>query len=131
MISVRENIFRKIKDLIKLTFFSVKEKINMNNRKYCFEIFGFDLIMDSDLNVFILEVNTNPGLEESSPIIKTLVPRMIDDALKLTIDDIFENKLTINRDFVTKTNLSHFPVEGYSDEENMWELVTDFSDYVD
>ena len=37
-------------------------------------------------------VNTNPGLEESSPWIKLIVPRMLDDALRLTIDHLFETK---------------------------------------
>ena len=32
---------------------------------------------------------TNPGLEESSPWIQIIVPRMLDDALRLTIDQLF------------------------------------------
>ena len=43
-------------------------------------------------NIYLIEINTNPGLEESSPWIKVIVPRMLDDALRLTLDQIFEPK---------------------------------------
>jgi len=38
-------------------------------------------------------VNTNPCLEESSSLLKQLIPRLIDDSLKLTIDIIFPPKI--------------------------------------
>ena len=41
---------------------------------------------------WLIEVNTNPCLEESSTLLKVLIPRMIDDALKLTVDVIFPQK---------------------------------------
>lgn len=40
----------------------------------------------------MIEVNTNPCLEESSALLSELIPRMIDDALKLTVDLIFASK---------------------------------------
>lgn len=60
--------------------------MNSNKRKQCFEIFGYDYIIDKDFNVWLIEANTNPCIEESSSILKILIPRMINDALKLTID---------------------------------------------
>lgn len=38
---------------------------------------------------WLIEVNTNPCLEESSKILKVLIPRMLDDAFKLTVDPLF------------------------------------------
>jgi hypothetical protein len=98
---------------------AVKDKLNVLERKFCFEIFGYDFILDKDYKPYLLEVNTNPGLEESSPLIKSLVPRMIDDALRLTVDSVFETN------FNSGTSGSSFPVEGYSDEENMWQFICD------
>jgi hypothetical protein len=72
-----------------------------------------------------LEVNTNPGLEESSPLIKTLLPRMIDDMLRLTIDNAY---CTIYSDQNSMQYTSPFPVDSYSDNENLWDFVTDFND---
>ena len=60
-----------------------------------------------------MEINLNPGLEISSPLISKLVPRMVDDALKLTIDaKYYKNK---------EENPSKYHVDGYDDMENMWE----------
>lgn len=67
----------------------VAKKLNPLKRKHCFELFGLDYMFDADLNVWLIEVNTNPCLEESSKLLETLLPRMIDDMLKLTIDKIF------------------------------------------
>lgn len=65
---------------------AVKKKINANKRKSCFEMFGYDYIIDYDFNVWLIEVNTNPCLEESSKLLGYYLPRMLDDAFKLTID---------------------------------------------
>ena len=130
-VNIERDIFVKIKNLIRLTFHSVKDKINLNKRKFCFELFGFDFIIDRNLDVFLLEVNTNPGLEESSPLIKTLLPRMIDDALRLTIDDLYETNYSPEVDKYKVFYSSPYEVEGYTSNDNLWELVTDFSDYDD
>ena len=90
--NIKQNLIPQIKEIIKLTMRSAKYKINKNRRNYQFEIFGYDFMMDSDFNIFLIEINTNPGLEESSPWIKIIVPRMLDDALRLTIDQLFETK---------------------------------------
>jgi len=66
-----------MKELIKISMESVKHKINATERKYCFEIFGYDFIMDTEFNVWIIEVNSNPSIEESNDLLKKLVPRML------------------------------------------------------
>ena len=75
----------------------MRKKINANRRKNCFELFGFDFFIDSDFNVFLIEVNTNPCLEESSNLLRILLPRMLDDLFKLTIDQMYQP----TRDLVT------------------------------
>jgi Tubulin-tyrosine ligase family. len=49
----------------------------MNDRKYTFEIFGYDFMIDAEGTVWLIEVNTNPCIEESSPLLGKLLPRMI------------------------------------------------------
>lgn len=68
---------------------SIKKKINANRRKHCFELFGFDFFIDDDYNTYLIEVNTNPCLEESSRLLSKLIPRLIDDLFRLTIDQIY------------------------------------------
>ena len=113
----KRDIYPKILKIIAITANSCKNKINILNRNNCFEIFGYDFILDENYEPFLLEVNTNPGLEESSPLIKMLVPRMIDDAFRLTIDKVFERNDT-NKD------VSPFKVDGYNDNENMWQNIS-------
>ena len=77
--------------IISISANSVKGKINLSKRTNCFEIFGYDFIIDENFQPFLLEINTNPGFEFSSPLIKMLLPRLIDDAFKLTIDRDFNS----------------------------------------
>jgi hypothetical protein len=90
--SIRTDLYDKIKYLVKVFTLAGKEGINMNERKHSFEVFGCDFLIDSNLEVILIEVNTNPGLEDSSELLKMLVGRMIDDTFRLTIDDLFDTK---------------------------------------
>ena len=81
-----------MKEITFMTFSSVKRKLNPNQRKNCFELFGLDFIVDEELKVWLIEVNENPSLECSSPFLEEIIPRMLNDAFKLTIDQIFTDK---------------------------------------
>lgn len=49
-------------DLAIDTYLAVRKTINPNKRKNCFELFGFDFLIDEDFRVWLIEVNTNPYL---------------------------------------------------------------------
>jgi hypothetical protein len=70
-------------------YLSSKKTLNPHKRKNCFEFFGFDFLIDEDFRVWLIEVNTNPCIEESSNLLKALVPRMLDDMFRLTVDTVF------------------------------------------
>lgn len=42
-----------------------------------FEIFGLDFMIDSDFHPWLIEINNNPCLELSCPLLNTIVPDMI------------------------------------------------------
>lgn len=69
-------------------------KLNPNNYKCSFEIFGFDFIIDSDFKPWLIECNTNPCLELSSPLLSELIPEMLFSAFNLlfTSDEISSPK---------------------------------------
>ena len=120
---LRKEIIPKIKNIILISFQSVGKLINKFSREKCFEIFGYDFMFDSELNPFLIEINTNPGLEISSPLIQKLIPRMIDDAFRLTIDDYFDTKFSKERLDDNGNYISPFPVDGYNNNENLFELI--------
>lgn len=115
--SIRIDIYTKIKEIVKISTKSIKNKINSNERSHCFEIFGYDIMMDEDYNAYLIEINTNPGLEYSSPMMYEYLPRMIEDCLRLTVDEIFDTEFEGGKYY------NPFEVKGYSGEENMWDYV--------
>ena len=61
----------------------MKEKLD---RKFgCFEIFGFDFMLDSDLNPFLLEVNINPAMFLDTPVLEEMLPKLINDTCKMAV----------------------------------------------
>ena len=92
-ISVKNDMVEDIKYTITKTIDSVKRKLDPAKRKGTFEILGYDFMVDYDMTVWLIECNTNPCFDESSKILSTLLPRMLDDAFKLSIDKNFINPL--------------------------------------
>ena len=123
-VSMKE-ILPKIYDIIIFSMKSVKEIINVHKHKFCFELFGYDFIFDKDFNPFLLEINTNPGLEFSSNLMNNLLPRMIDDLFRLTIDKIFYTKYSLDNIDNNGKYVSSFFVDGYDNRENLWKLIGD------
>lgn len=69
-----------------------------------FEWLGFDFMLDDNLNLSLIEVNTNPCLETQSCILlQRLVPQMLDQSLKIAVDPFFgasEQQYQMNQEFV-------------------------------
>ena len=80
-----------MKKMIMHSLLSVRKKINPNKIEDWFELFGYDFIMDEDFNLWLIEVNTNPWLEESSKMLKHYLRRMVDDMIKIVVDSEFPN----------------------------------------
>lgn len=57
-------------------YYVIDSKRKGNN----FEIFGLDIMVDADLRPWLIEVNTNPCLELSSPVLSRIIPSMLDNA---------------------------------------------------
>ena len=73
--------------------------------------------------IILKEVNNNPGLSISSPIIENLVIRMMDDVFRLTIDKIFNTRYSNVCFDKNKNYKSKFKLEGYNDNEKIFEFL--------
>ncbi len=49
-----------MKDLVIDCYLSAINSLNPNKRDNCFELMGFDFMIDEDFRVWLIEVNTNP-----------------------------------------------------------------------
>lgn len=79
----------EILPIVEMTLISARLKLNKGNRRFCFEIYGYDFMVDEQHKPWLIEVNTNPCLEESSGLLKQLIPRLLDDTFKLTLDVLY------------------------------------------
>lgn len=59
-------------------------KKNQMYRTNCFEIFGFDVLIDSDLKPWLLEVNLSPSLATDSPLDHTIKTQLLTDSFNCT-----------------------------------------------
>ena len=118
-----DKMISQMKLLVEISMKSVGKKLLRTNPVLSFEIFGYDFIIDNEFKPWILEINNNPGLVISSNVIQKIIPRMLDDAFRLTIDKVFDTKYDLScRDENWKYK-SKYPIEGFSDEENVFEFL--------
>ena len=118
-----DKMIEHMKFLIQLSLKAVSKKLIKINPVLCFQLFGYDFIVDKEFRPWILEINDNPGLGISSPVIEKIVPRMLDDAFRLTIDVVFNTKYSAECFDSRKRYKSKFKLDGYSDDENIFEFL--------
>lgn len=46
-------------------------------------------MIDTEYNVRLIEVNTNPCLETGCPILARIIPAMIENVMKIAVDPLF------------------------------------------
>ena len=64
----------KINDVVWRTLKSVQE--NLEQKQNCFEVYGFDIVLDEDLNPWVIEVNLSPACTERAD----WLTKMLDDS---------------------------------------------------
>ena len=79
-------LWSRIYDIIIKSIISVEGPIQAQLRKIhcnhnCFEIFGFDILIDSELKPWLVEVNLSPSLNCDSPLDHSIKAALIGDAL--------------------------------------------------
>jgi hypothetical protein len=67
-------------------------KKNGTHRTNCFEVFGFDVLIDSDLKPWLLEVNLSPSLATDAPLDLTIKSTLVTDAFNLVGIRRFDRK---------------------------------------
>ena len=82
-------IQEKIKKIVIYSLESAKHKLF--NRKNNFENFGFDIMLDDKLNVYLIEINASPDWTYSTKVTEKLVKIASEDIMKIVLDLPNEN----------------------------------------
>lgn len=84
-----EKIFSQIRDIVIKTLISAEACICGKIQKYfcrpdsCYELFGFDVLIDKSLKAWLLEVNIYPSLSLTSPLDSKIKYMLITDMFNL------------------------------------------------
>lgn len=84
-----DTIWAEIKSVVLRTFMAAESHINSQmallnlQRNNCFEIWGVDILLDSALKPWLVEVNTCPDLSASSPLDRAIKGALFSDTFTL------------------------------------------------
>lgn len=84
------DLFPQMERLVTDSFRAVGSKIDPNRVSNCFEIFGYDFMIDENFKVFLIEANTNPCLEICCPLLARLISELLDNSFRIAIDPLFQ-----------------------------------------
>ena len=78
----------KLKDQSKNIVINCLESVQdmFECKKGCFELFGFDLMVDDDFNMWLIEVNSSPAMDYSTAVTERLVKMVSEDIVKVVVD---------------------------------------------
>ncbi|EAS01724.2 tubulin tyrosine ligase family protein (macronuclear) [Tetrahymena thermophila SB210] len=84
-LEAKEQLLKKMEDVIIKTCIAVEPYMNdsssktAQHRNNCFELYGFDILIDNTLKPWLLEVNVCPSLSSSSPLDRKIKTSLISD----------------------------------------------------
>lgn len=84
-----DSIYPRMKELATHSLRAASAAIDPHKLTHNFELFGLDFMIDAELKVWLIEVNSNPCLELSCPLLTAIIPRLVENTLQLTLDAIF------------------------------------------
>lgn len=84
------DLFPQMERLVTDSFRAVGSRIDPNRVSNCFEIFGYDFMVDENFKVFLIEANTNPCLEICCPLLARLISELLDNSFRIAIDPLFQ-----------------------------------------
>ena len=88
-IDVQRDVMGRIRTVVRQSFLAVAGKIDPNRLRHTFEVFGYDFMLDEEFKLYLIEVNTNPCLELSCPLLARIIPELLDNVFRIVLDPLF------------------------------------------
>jgi len=109
----KEHIFKQLVETVGEVF---KAAVNVNKMNFqplnnAFEIFGLDFIVDSKLNVTLLEINSYPDFKQTGDDLKPLIYDLFESVVETCVQPFFTGK---------KSTPSELLVKAYEEQSNAW-----------
>ena len=76
----------KIKSIVINSLESVQDMFDNSNKGQMHELFGYDIMVDDDLNCWLIEVNSSPAMDYSTAVTERLVKMVLEDTIKVVVD---------------------------------------------
>ena len=74
-------VIDRINEVMRLIFVTVKDRLD---KKFgCFEMFGFDFMLNSALDPKLLEINVNPALFLDTQVQTDILPKLVQDTVNI------------------------------------------------
>lgn len=90
---VMNKCFDGINNIIIQSIKSVQSVIM--NDKHCFEMYGYDVLLDSNCKPWLIEINASPSLTTTNEADKILKKKLIDDVFKIVIPNQAESEKSL------------------------------------
>ena len=80
---IYDSIIKSIVSVENYLLQGIKKIQNSSSRQNCFELFGFDILLDTNFKPHILEVNFSPSLSADSPLDYHIKSNLLVDTLNI------------------------------------------------
>ena len=88
-----EYFSHQISKIVEITLKQASENIEQRNN--CFELYGFDFVIDKDLNCWLIEVNMSPACAERTPWLTEILDDMAEGMLNVLEKQVLVNTPSI------------------------------------
>lgn len=73
-----------MKEIVVATILGTVDQVK--GRRDSFEHIGYDMMVDENLNPWLIEINSSPAMDYSTPITRKLVKMVMEDIAKIVVD---------------------------------------------
>lgn len=81
------------------------------NDKHCFEVYGYDILIDTNLKPWLIEVNASPSLSSTTESDRILKMGLINDVFEVVVPpQWFDENSKHGANLCTKTKVGNFSV---------------------